>query len=73
MHRACVNAHRGGIIASSEFHGQTLLESSMNRATHMSKLQPTEAMAPGRCMAFGIDAQLVDLSAPAQAGGAATK
>jgi hypothetical protein len=68
-----VIAHRSGIIASSEFHGQTLLEPSMNRATHMSKLQPTEAIAPGRRVAFGIDAQLVVLSVPAQAGSAATK
>jgi len=45
----------------------------MNRATHMSKLQPTEAIAPGRRVAFGIDAQLVVLSVPAQAGSAATK
>jgi hypothetical protein len=39
----------------------------MNRASHISNLQPTGYLARGLGMGFGMGTQLVDLSASAQA------
>jgi len=57
-----------GIIASPDQHGQNVAQESMNRASHISNLQPSGYLARGRGMVFGMGAQVLELSASAQAG-----
>jgi len=40
----------------------------MNRASHISNLQPSGCRTWGRGMGFGMSTQFVELSASAQAG-----
>jgi hypothetical protein len=55
-------------MASPDQYGQNVAHESMNRASHISNLQPSRYLALGRGMGFGKCAQLVEMSASAQAG-----